>query len=204
MLIKICGITNEQEIDAINELKPDYIGFVFAESKRKVSIELAKKLYKNLNKNIKVVGVFRNNSEKEIIDVLDEIPLDVIQLHGDEGEELIRSLKSKLQCDVWKAVSISEKNDLIRALNYTVDTIVLDGNNPGSGRIFPWEVLEGVVVNKRVFLAGGINEENVLEAIEKVNPIGIDTSSGVEIVDDKGRRKSKEKMKRLIKKVRFM
>ena len=202
MLIKICGITNLKEIQDINEVKPDYIGFVFAESKRKVSVDEAKELSNALNKGIKIVGVFRNNSEEEILNILSKVPLDVIQLHGDEDNEFINSLREKSKVEIWKAITVSSKNDMEKALKYEVDTLVLDGSTPGSGNVFNWDNLKDININKRIFLAGGINENNVLEAINKVKPDGIDTSSGVEIIDEKGRRKDKEKMKRLIRKVR--
>lgn len=202
MLIKICGITKLSEINYLNELKPDYIGFVFAKSKRQVSGEEASRLKEGLSKDIKTVGVFLNNTEEEILKVLDEVKLDVIQLHGDEDNDFIDKLRRKVKCDIWKAVSILSEEDMKKALEYNVDTLVLDGSNPGSGVSFDWTTLDRIDVNKRIFLAGGINEENVLDGINKVNPDGIDTSSGVEIVDELGRRKDKEKMRRLIRKVR--
>lgn len=203
MLIKICGITKLEEIEALNLLKPEYIGFVFTESKRKVDSKEARILFDNLDKDIKSVGVFRNNSIQFILDVLDRVPLYAVQLHGDENQDFILELQSKANCEIWKAVSIRNKEDMIRAMEYSVDTLVLDGSNPGSGEIFPWECLDGVSFNKRVLLAGGINEENVLDGIEKVKPDGIDLSSGVETINDQGKRiKSKEKMKKLIDKVR--
>lgn len=202
MLVKICGITTLEEIDYINELKPDYTGFVFAESKRKVNIENGKELLKALDKDIKSVGVFRNNTKEYIIEVIENIPLDIIQLHGDEDNDFINYLKDKTNCEVWKAVGIKNKEDLIKAKDFNVETLLLDGSNPGSGELFPWEYLKEIDVNKRFFIAGGINEENVLEAMENVNPYGVDTSSGVETIENGIRKKDKEKIKRLIKKVR--
>ncbi|WP_253289297.1 phosphoribosylanthranilate isomerase [Clostridium sp. MSJ-8] len=202
MFIKICGITKLSEIDYLNELKPDYIGFVFAKSKRQISGREACILKEKLSKDIKTVGVFLNNTEEEILKVLDDVELDVIQLHGDEDNKFIDSLRKKIKCDIWKAVAILSEEDMKKALEYNVDTLVLDGSNPGSGVVFDWTALNKLDANKRIFLAGGINEENVLDGIKKVNPDGIDTSSGVEIVDELGRRKDKEKMRRLIRKVR--
>ncbi|MBS6602024.1 MAG: phosphoribosylanthranilate isomerase [Clostridium sp.] len=202
MLIKICGITTLEEIDYINELKPDYTGFVFAESKRKVNIENGKELLKALDKDVKSVGVFRNNTKEYIIEVIKNIPLDIIQLHGDEDNDFINYLKDNTNCEIWKAVGIKNKEDLIKAKDFNVETLLLDGSNPGSGELFPWEYLKEIDVNKRFFIAGGINEENVLEAMENVNPYGVDTSSGVETIENGIRRKDKEKIKRLIKKVR--
>ena len=202
MLIKICGITTLEELDYINELKPDYTGFVFAESKRKVNIENGKELLKALDKDVKSVGVFRNNTKEYIIEVIENIPLDIIQLHGDEDNDFINYLKDKTNCEIWKAVGIKNKEDLIKAKDFNVETLLLDGSNPGSGELFPWEYLKEIDVNKRFFIAGGINEENVLEAMENVNPYGVDTSSGVETIENGIRKKDKEKIKRLIKKVR--
>ncbi|NLK94896.1 MAG: phosphoribosylanthranilate isomerase [Clostridiales bacterium] len=203
MVIKICGITNIDEVNALNFLKPEYVGFVFAESKRKVTIDTAKKLYNSLNKKIKIVGVFRNNSEEEILQVLKNIPLDVIQLHGMEDELFIRKIKRRTTTEIWKAIGIQNELDIEKALKYSVDTLVLDGSNPGSGEAFSWEILKDRVINKKVILAGGLNLDNVLEGIEAVKPYGIDVSSGVESIDLKGNRyKDKNKMEKLINKVR--
>lgn len=203
MLIKICGITNLEEIKSLNTLKPEFIGFVFAESKRKVTGQEARILFDDLDKDIKAIGVFRNNSKEFILEVLNEVPLYGIQLHGDEDEEFILDLKDKVNCEIWKAVSVKCKEDMENALNYPVETLVLDGSNPGSGEIFPWKYLENTKFTKRIFLAGGINEDNVQDGIAKVNPQGIDLSSGVEIITEEGiRTKSKDKMKKLIDKVR--
>lgn len=204
MLIKICGITNLEEIKALNELKPDYIGFIFTKSKRQVDINKAKTLFDSLDKDIKAVGVFRNNEMEFILEVLKEIPLYAVQLHGDEDIAFINELKKHTNCNIWKAYGVETKEDIITAMNYPVDTLILDGSNPGSGKIFPWECLDGIKFNKTVILAGGINEDNVIEGIEKVKPDGIDVSSGVEIIDKNGvRTKSREKIERLIKKVRY-
>ena len=203
MLIKICGITNLEEIKSLNTLKPEFIGFVFAESKRKVTGQEARILFDDLDKDIKAIGVFRNNSKEFILEVLNEVPLYGIQLHGDEDEQFILDLKDKVNCEIWKAVSVKSKEDMEKALNYPVETLVLDGSNPGSGEIFPWKYLNNTKFTKRVFLAGGINEENVLDGIAKVKPHGVDLSSGVEIITEEGiRTKSKDEMKKLIDKVR--
>ena len=202
MLVKICGITKLSEIENLNILKPDYIGFVFAESKRKVTKEQAKELINNLDKSIKTVGVFRNNTEEEILDILTVADIDVIQLHGSETIGFVEQLQKKTKKDIWKAASIKSNEDVSKALKYPVETILVDGSNPGSGEIFPWKYLNNIETDKRIFLAGGINEDNVLEGISTVKPDGIDVSSGVEINDEYGRHKDFNKMKRLIDKVR--
>lgn len=203
MLVKICGITQIEEIEELNKLKPDYVGFVFAKSKRKVDKDCVKILISKLDKDIKSVGVFRNNKFNEILNILDEIRLDVIQLHGDEDEDFIYKLKEKVNCEIWKALSVQSYKDLLKAYEYPVDTILLDGSSPGSGKVFPWKVLEESSINKNILLAGGINEDNVISAINKIRPYGIDVSSGVESINQNGQRlKDKVKMERLIKKVR--
>ena len=202
MLVKICGITKLSEIENLNILKPDYIGFVFAESKRKVAKEQAKELINNLDESIKTVGVFRNNTEEEILDILTVADIDVIQLHGSETIGFVEQLQKKTKKDIWKAASIKSNEDMSKALKYPVETILVDGSNPGSGEIFPWKYLNNIETDKRIFLAGGINEDNVLEGISTVKPDGIDVSSGVEINDEYGRHKDFNKMKRLIDKVR--
>ncbi|SHH66758.1 phosphoribosylanthranilate isomerase [Clostridium collagenovorans DSM 3089] len=205
MKVKICGLRKIEEIEYVNILKPDYIGFVFAESKRKVSIEKAKVLIKELDKSIKSVGVFRNNSAEEILQVLDKVDLDVVQLHGDEDENFIKRIKSSCKKDIhiWKAIFIGKKGEVVSPYIEEVNAIVLDGVDPGSGECFPWDKFNKKELNENIFLAGGIKEENILKAIEIIKPKGIDVSSGVEIIDEKGERvKSFEKIKRLIELVR--
>lgn len=221
--VKICGITNEKEIEYLNVLKPEYIGFVFTKSKRLVTHEKAKQLCGNLDKGIKTVGVFKDNSLNEILDIIKEVPLNVIQLHGKEDEDFISLLKINVSksIKIWKALSIS---DIENIKKYTsnintqlIDSFLIDGDKPGSGEVFSLEniseLLEGNSrsiyeengINKKCnfFLAGGITPENVIERIKKANPIGVDVSSGVEIIDTDGNRsKSFEKMKSLIEKVR--
>ena len=203
MQIKICGITLPQEIEELNILKPDYIGFVFAESKRKIDGFKAQALISKLDKSIKTVGVFRKNSLEDILDVIKIADIDVIQLHGDEDNDFIERLRQKTDKEIWKAVSITTKDDIIKAESYKVDTLLLDGGNPGSGETFAWQLINELPKDKRIFLAGGINENNVLQGIERVSPYGIDVSSGVETITEDGiRNKDKVKMERLIKMVR--
>ncbi|MCE5221347.1 MAG: phosphoribosylanthranilate isomerase [Clostridium sp.] len=230
--VKICGITNKQEIEYLNILKPEYVGFVFTKSKRQVTGEKANELCSSLDKRIKTVGVFKDNSINEIIDIIKVIPLDIIQLHGKEDEEFINLLKKSINksIEIWKAISIRDIENIkkhIRSnkqLAYNensrdnlIDNFLIDGDNPGSGETFSLEniseyfseehrleyVDDCILKKYNFFLAGGITDENVIERISKANPIGVDVSSGVEIIDENGdRTKSFEKMKSLIDKVR--
>lgn len=225
--VKICGITNSKEIGDLNVLKPEYIGFVFTKSKRQVSGEEANELCLNLNKEVKKVGVFRDNSLEEILAVLDKVELDVIQLHGNEDEKYIISLRDSINksMEIWKAVSLKDGEILKKYIagnkadskgDKLIDNILIDGENPGSGETFSLKNIgeyfkdndeitneENSFKQYNFFLAGGITDENVLERIAEANPIGIDVSSGVEIIDENGiRTKSFEKMKSLIEKTR--
>jgi len=230
--VKICGITNKEEIEYLNILKPEYIGFVFTKSKREVTGEKAKELCLNLDDNIKKVGVFKDNSIDEILDVLGKVDLDVIQLHGKEDEDFINSLKRSMNksMEIWKAISIKDIESMKKYIvnnkqlafneksrDNLIDNFLIDGDNPGSGEAFSLEniseyfgkdyetgnVDDFIFKQSNFFLAGGISAENVIERIAKANPSGVDVSSGVEIVDENGNRtKSFEKMKRLIDNVR--
>lgn len=225
--VKICGITNSKEIEYLNILKPEYIGFVFTTSKRQISAEEANELCLNLNKETKRVGVFRDNSLEEILDVLNKVALDVVQLHGSEDEKFIVLLRNSINksMKIWKAVSIKDgemlkkyitSNKLDNKGDKLIDNILIDGENPGSGETFSLKNIgeyfkdnceiqneENPLNQFNFFLAGGITDQNVLERIAEANPIGVDVSSGVEIIDENGRRtKSFEKMKRLIEKLR--
>lgn len=227
--IKICGITDETEIEYLNILNPEYIGFVFARSKRQISGEMAFKLSSKLKNNIKKVGVFRDNSINEILNILSKVELDIIQLHGKEDKEFIGNLRKVIPSymKIWKATSGKNIEDIKGYFNdcycefnknneKLIDKLLIDGSNPGSGEIFDLDNIveyfnfynkpNGEIGKKNdFFLAGGITNENVLERISKIHPIGIDVSSGVEVMCESGTRiKSFEKMKNLIYKVRSM
>lgn len=212
--IKICGITNLDEIKYLNILKPDYVGFVFTKSKRQISINNVKKLIQLLDSSIKTVGVFKDNKISEILEILFEVNLDVVQLHGKESKDFIRELKDKSYKDIsiWKALSIYDKKNIKEYFkddleNKLVDMFLIDGDNPGSGEDYSTqklkEILEKSNNNIKYFLAGGITPENVSEKIKDVNPFGVDVSSGVEeMTKENIRHKSFKKMKIFIEHVR--
>lgn len=205
MEIKICGITSLEEIIYINKLKPEYVGLVFTKSKREISKEKAQILTKLLDKEIRVVGVFRNNSLNEIKNIIEEVKLDVIQIHGIEDKNFIKELRKSIreEIKIWKGVSIQSEDDLKRIINLEVDNIILDGGNPGSGEIFNWELIKKNELRGNFFLAGGVNIGNIDEIVKNIKPYGVDVSSGVESLDKLGNRKKDfYKMKNLIEKVR--
>lgn len=178
MKIKICGIKELDEINYINKIECDYVGFVFSESKRKVSITTCKKLVENLDFRIKRVGIFKNESLKFILEASESCCIDIIQLHGDESLEFINKLKGKC---VWKAIKANEflyKN--IKIYNNKVDKIIIDANIAGSGKTFDWNMLK-LLESEKFIIAGGICENNLEELIKFYRPYAIDLSSSVEL-----------------------
>ncbi|MGN0143343.1 MAG: phosphoribosylanthranilate isomerase [Clostridium sp.] len=221
MKIKICGITRRDEIEYVNELKPDYIGFLFAESKRQITADNAEELRKLLSPEIKSVGVFKDNSLEEIVQVLQTAHIDIIQLHGNESIDFIKDLKRRINSgiEIWKALSIKNKSLLEKYVSYyqddeykfILDNLLIDGSNPGSGETYSLSELKEILEDKKIvfkkdfkfILAGGITPENALSRISEVNPWGIDVSSGVEETDENNiRKKSYIKIKNLIDEVR--
>ncbi|AFS77747.1 N-(5'-phosphoribosyl)anthranilate isomerase TrpF [Gottschalkia acidurici 9a] len=183
--IKVCGIRRNQDIEYVNTLRPEYIGFIFAESKRKVTKEEAFTLKELLNKDIKTVGIFVNEDLKNVKDIANFVGLDIVQLHGDEDARYIDSLKSELiNKSIWKAVRIKDENSLKDIEQFNVDGILLDTYSKeaygGLGESFDWNIVRNLKTNKKVILAGGLNSDNVERGINKVRPDIIDVSSGVE------------------------
>ena len=174
--IKFCGISRADDILFINELMPDYVGFVFWErSKRFISQEKAIELKSLLNTKIKSVGVFVNAELDKIMSVIKII--DVIQLHGDEDELYIKNLRSLTNKKIIKAFQIKSSQDADAATNSTADYIMLDSGK-GTGKNFDWTLVKNI--SRPYFLAGGLNPENISEAIRKLNPFAVDVSSGIE------------------------
>lgn len=201
--VKICGITTLREVEFLNKLKLGYIGLVFTESKRKVTIEKAIEICREINSSIKTVAVFRNEDYESISEVLNSVPVNIVQLHGSESIELIKKIKGNYKVEVWKALSSQEiKNKEYLECQF-IDKLLVDSPNPGSGESFNWQELKNVKFSKDVFLAGGINLENVDEALILKNINGVDLSSGVEWINEDGiREKSYAKVKEIIRKVR--
>lgn len=194
--VKFCGIKRIEDIDICNELKSDYIGFVFYDkSKRYIKPIDAKVLKGNLDKNILAVGVFVNEEINKIVEIVNEGIIDLVQLHGDEDDEYIRHLKEKTKAPTIKALKILSKNDILEANESIADYVLLD-SGAGTGITFDWELIKGI--NRDYFLAGGLDANNVAEAIETLNPFAVDVSSGIETNGSKDR----NKMLKFIGKVR--
>ncbi len=197
--IKICGLTRLADIEAVNAAKPDYIGFVFAKSKRQVDRDTAKKLKAALDPGIKAVGVFVNHPVAEIIELANQGIIDLIQLHGDEDEATVRLLQEQSGLPVIRAFRLKSPADIKdTAADYRLFDTFDPAQYGGSGATFNWALLDGVAGD--FFLAGGLNCGNIEAAIAQVHPYCVDLSSGVETDGVKDRDKIIEIVK-MIKKI---
>ena len=196
--VKMCGISKVETIPAVVEAKPNYMGLVFAPSKRQVTVDQAKTLVEELHKGcakkygsdtepdkndtIKTVGVFVNETVDNLVTIANEVNLDAVQLHGDEDETFIQSLKERTNVEVWKAVQIRSAVDAEAWIDSSADMILFDAYHKdergGTGEVFDWSSLDEF--ERPFMLAGGIDSTNVARAIRTVRPYGIDTSSGIE------------------------
>ena len=179
--VKICGLKEEQHVQAAIRAGAAWIGFMFAPSKRQISKERASELAKLIPPHVKKVGVFVNPTEDEVREAVETVGLDYVQYHGNETPNFINNLGYPS----IKALSIRSAEDVEKASHYDVDFYLFDAPGTdfagGSGHIFDWFLLEQLSIPKnRVILAGGLNSQNVALAIAQVEPFGVDVSSGVE------------------------
>lgn len=195
--IKICGLRRYEDIDYVNKLRPEYIGFVFAKSKRQIDLYMVRRLVDRLNKDIKKVGVFLNHSLEEVKEIEKLCHLDVLQFHGDESS----SYCSCFENEVWKSFLIRDENSLELLEKYRVDKYLLDtwieGEAGGTGKRFNWELATEIGKTKSIVLAGGLCSENIRNAIGIVRPAVVDVSSGVEIEGHKDYGKIKDFIERV-------
>ena len=176
--IKLCGLRRECDIEYANELKPEYVGFVFARnSKRYVTPENAEILRKKLDSGIVPVGVFVDENPEVIADLLKRNIIEAVQLHGGEDEEYINALRELTECTIIKAFRIESEADIEAANRCTADYVLLDSGG-GTGKTFDHSLLKGIT--RPYFLAGGLTPENVGEAVKKLAPYGVDASSSLE------------------------
>ena len=176
--IKMCGLSQKRDIQAVNEIKPEYIGFVFwAKSKRYISPEKALEFKQMLDENIKAVGVFVDESIEKVAELLENGVIDLAQLHGSETEDYIHKLREMTNKPVIQAFRIRSSVDVERAVKSYADMILLDAGM-GDGKIFDWSLIQDIT--RPYFLAGGLNCENIAEAVRKIKPYAVDVSSGIE------------------------
>ena len=190
--IKVCGLTTIEEIEQINDLPIDYVGFVFAPSKRQITAKQAKTFRKRLNPRIKTVGVFVNETIGKVNEIADVSQLDIVQLHGNEPP----SYCAQVMRPIWKSLSVATEKDVERHLVYLdVAGILLDTLVPGipggSGKAFNWDLGKDIP-RDNIILAGGLSPANVGLASQIIRPQIVDVSSGVETNGMKDREKIKD------------
>lgn len=196
MLVKICGLTTVEAAVTAAESGADFIGFVFAESKRQISPLDAAKIAASLPSSVKKTGVFVNETVNNILEIADMVELDMIQLHGDEPPEMIEQLPYA----VIKAIPAKEEQ-LKKISSYSLaDYYLIDSPfgkaRGGNGTTFNWDTITDLPIDRsKLLLAGGLHAGNVQEAIHKVHPAGVDVSSGVETDGIKDQQKIKDFIK---------
>ena len=195
-LIKMCGLRREEDVEAVNELRPEYIGFVFFPgSRRYVAPEAAKALKARLDPGIRAVGVFVDEDAETVARLLEEGVIDLAQLHGHEDETYLAELRRRTGKPLIRAFRIRSAEDALRAQDSTADMILLDAG-AGDGKAFDWRWLHPV--ERPYILAGGLDPENVSRAVRELRPYGVDVSSGIETDGFKDR----EKMRAFVRAVR--
>lgn len=186
--IKLCGLSRPCDIDMANELKPDYIGFVFAKkSKRYVEPEKAAQLKALLDPEIRAVGVFVDEAPEIVADLLNSGIIDLAQIHGNEDEAYIKSLRQRTDQPIIKAFQIKTRDDIAEAERCSADHVLLD-SGAGTGAVFDWSLLKNA--KRPYFLAGGLSPDNVYEAVRLLHPYAVDVSSGIETDGLKDREKA--------------
>lgn len=215
--IKFCGISQEDTVPVLAETRPDHVGFIFAPSKRQVTVEQAKSITRSLqdsvhttsgNKCCSRVGVFVNETIPTIVEITKAVPLSVVQLHGDETVTYIETLRSQLReeqlesIEIWKAIQVQGKEDILPWKQAPIDGLVVDAYSKeergGTGKTSDWSLLDDVQVP--YYLAGGIGLHNVARAIRRLQPYGLDMSSSLETNGQKDVKKIKS-MAQIIKTV---
>lgn len=189
-------MSRKEDIEAADRLRPDYIGFVFAEkSRRYVSPDKAAELKKQLLPEIKAVGVFADEDPEQIAKLLNSGVIDIAQLHGSETNETIKAIRLLTKKPIIQAFRINAPEAAVQAEKSQADYILLD-SGAGTGKTFNWNLIRKI--NRPYFLAGGLNPDNVLEAIDALNPYAVDVSSGIETEGHK----DEQKMKAFVEAVR--
>lgn len=177
--IKLCGLSRPEDILQANSLHPACIGFVFAKkSKRYTSPEKAAELKALLHPSIRAVGVFVNEFPRHVAELLESGILDIAQLHGQENSDYIRTLRQLTAKPIFQAFRIDTEADISRANASPADLVLLDSGSGGTGIPFDWQLLQGI--QRPYFLAGGLNPDNITDALSRLCPYGVDVSSGIE------------------------
>ena len=189
--VKICGLSNIEAVKTAVSAGADYIGFVFAPSKRQVTLEQAAELAKFIPSHIQKVGVFVSPSRADLLEAIEKVGLDLVQVHG----QVVDKLFENLPCGSIQAVQVDEGGHVP---NSQADYLLFDAPVAGSGQTFDWGRLDTTKLAQPFFIAGGLNEDNVEEAIQHFTPFAVDVSSGVETDGQKDH----EKIRRFIERVK--
>lgn len=189
MRIKICGIRRDADVEIMNEFLPDYAGFVFAESKRRVNPKRATALIAQLDRRISRVGVFVNPADSLLLEAV-ESGLNVVQLHGGEDMSRVKELRELMDIkgfghvSIWKSIRVKDADSLLELDTLKPDAWLLDGWHPtkagGTGKVFDWSYAEKFISGRRIMMAGGLTPDNIEKQLSLFAPWGIDVSSGVE------------------------
>lgn len=188
--VKICGLSTIEAVESAVFSGADYIGFVFAPSKRQISFETAKMLSEEIPSTIKKVGVFVSPSLEQITKALSVVDLDLVQIHGEMDE----AVYSQINLPIIRAYQMDKK---INEVDEKIDFLLFDAPNAGSGQLFQWDYLKTDRLTKKFFIAGGLTKDNVLDAIDQFHPYAVDVSSGVETNGQKDAVKIKEFIERV-------
>ena len=189
--VKICGLSTKEAVKTAVSAGADYIGFVFAPSKRQVTVEQAIELAEIIPSHIQKVGVFVSPSRTELLEAVDKVGLDFVQVHG----QVVDKLFENLPCGSIQAVQVDGNGHVH---NSQADYLLFDAPVAGSGQTFDWGRLDTTELSQPFFIAGGLNEDNVEEAIQHFTPYAVDVSSGVET----NGQKDHEKIRRFIERVK--
>ncbi|MHB8438850.1 MAG: phosphoribosylanthranilate isomerase [Acidimicrobiales bacterium] len=178
MFVKICGITSESDALLAVGLGADAVGFVFAPSPRQVSARAVQQIVDRLPRDIVTVGVFRNELPQRVVEIVNSLGLRGAQLHGNETPADTRWVAERVPLTI-RAFPAGDPG-VSKLDHYGAQFVLVDGASPGSGQVFDWRMAEGVIDPGRLIVSGGLNAENVGDAIERLSPYGVDVSSGVE------------------------
>ena len=189
--VKICGLSTKESVKTAVSAGGDYIGFVFAPSKRQVTVEQATELAKFIPSHIRKVGVFVSPSQADLLEAIEKVGLDLVQVHGQVADDLFEDLP----CASIQAVQVDGDGHVP---NSQADYLLFDAPVAGSGQTFDWAQLDTIGLTQPFFIAGGLNEDNVVKAIQHFTPYAVDVSSGVETDGQKDH----EKIRRFIERVK--
>jgi phosphoribosylanthranilate isomerase len=197
-MVKVCGITNVADARVAAEAGADAVGFIFAESPRRVGVEEVRRISIALPENVLKVGVFVNAPPEEVLRAAQEAGLDLAQLHGDETPEAVAAVRAG-GLPVMKAIRVRNRDDLADVERFDADLILLDAYSEkargGTGNRFDWGVAKSLKGRGNIVVSGGLAPENVREAVDFFEPYGVDASSSLE---DAPGKKNEDSVRRFI------